>query len=252
MVSGNRQHAEALREEVAAVIAPLGLALADDKTRVVHIDEGVDFLGIRIRRQQKRGTSKYYVYTTPSRKALASIRAKVKAMTYRATRNGDLADLLTQMNRVLSGWARYFRYGPVRRVFAQIDYFAWGRLMKVDTRQVPRRNEGTPPAGSAFRDHGESLPGRSRSRAHPASHRAVTATAATPSRPPGPSSQQPSEADQRVRHAESPVRGDALAGFGERAGETDWPQDQHRAPARLNGCACSAVRTAWGRRGTGR
>ena len=130
MVSGDRHHAEALRAEVAAVIAPLGLALADDKTRVVHIDEGFDFLGIRIRRQLKRGTSKSYVYTTPSRKAVASIRAKVKAMTYRSTRNGDLEDLLAQMNRVLSGWARYFRYGPVRRVFAQIDYFAWGRLMR--------------------------------------------------------------------------------------------------------------------------
>jgi hypothetical protein len=30
------------------------------------------------------------------------------------------------------------------------------------------------------------------------------------------------------------VRGDTHAGCGERVGETDWPQDQHRAPARLN------------------
>ena len=45
MVSGDRHHAEALREEVAAVLAPLGLRLAPEKTRVVHIDEGFDFLG---------------------------------------------------------------------------------------------------------------------------------------------------------------------------------------------------------------
>lgn len=31
---------------------------------------------------------------------------------------------------------------------------------------------------------------------------------------------------------ESPVRGDAHAGFGGRAGETDQPKDRHRAPAR--------------------
>jgi len=42
MVSGDRQHAEALREEVAAVLAPMGLRLAPEKTRVVHIDEGSD------------------------------------------------------------------------------------------------------------------------------------------------------------------------------------------------------------------
>ena len=56
MVSGDRHHAEALREEVAAVLAPLGLRLAPEKTRVVHIDEGFDFLGFHIRRMRKRGT----------------------------------------------------------------------------------------------------------------------------------------------------------------------------------------------------
>jgi hypothetical protein len=45
------------------------LHLARDKTRVVHIDEGFDFLGFHIRRMHKRGTHKRYVYTIPSRKA---------------------------------------------------------------------------------------------------------------------------------------------------------------------------------------
>jgi hypothetical protein len=45
MVSGDRHHAESLREEVAAVLASLGLRLAPEKTRVVHIQEGFDFLG---------------------------------------------------------------------------------------------------------------------------------------------------------------------------------------------------------------
>jgi RNA-directed DNA polymerase len=73
MVHGERHHAEALREQVAAVLAPMGLRLAPDKTRVVHIDEGFDFLGYNIRRQRKRGTDKHYVYTRPSRKAIQRI-----------------------------------------------------------------------------------------------------------------------------------------------------------------------------------
>ena len=68
MVSGDRQHAAGLRQEVAAVLAPLGLRLAPEKTRVVHIDEGFDFLGYHIRRMRKRGTDKHYVYTKPSGK----------------------------------------------------------------------------------------------------------------------------------------------------------------------------------------
>ncbi len=46
---------------------------------MVHVDEGFTFLGFDIRRMRKRGTSKYYVYTRPSRKAIASIKDKVKA-----------------------------------------------------------------------------------------------------------------------------------------------------------------------------
>src|ERR1019366_7099173 len=70
MVHGERRHAEALREEVTGVLATLGLRLAPEKTRVVHIDEGFDFLSITIRRMRKRGTSKHYVYTKPSKKAI--------------------------------------------------------------------------------------------------------------------------------------------------------------------------------------
>ena len=39
-------HADALWEEVATVLAPLGLRLSESKTRVCHVDEGFDFLGV--------------------------------------------------------------------------------------------------------------------------------------------------------------------------------------------------------------
>ena len=81
MVHGTGAHAEGLRTEVAAVLAPLGLRLSQAKTRTVHIDEGFDFLGFRIQRQPKRGSGKPTVYTYPSKKALASITSKVKTIS---------------------------------------------------------------------------------------------------------------------------------------------------------------------------
>ena len=81
MVSGERHHAEALREEVAAVLAPMGLRLAPEKTQVGHIDEGFDFLGNHIRRMRKGGTQRHYAYTKPSRKAIQPTKDKVKAKT---------------------------------------------------------------------------------------------------------------------------------------------------------------------------
>ena len=130
MVSGDRRHAEALREEVTAVLAPIGLRLAPEKTRVVHIDEGFDFLGYNIRRQRKRGTQKHYVYTRPSRKAVQAIKDKVTARTYRSTRHMDLDELITSLNRSLAGWAGYFRYGVSKAVFSAVDSHAWNRLMR--------------------------------------------------------------------------------------------------------------------------
>jgi RNA-directed DNA polymerase len=95
VVNGQRPHAEALRGEVAQVIAPLGLHLAPDKTRVVHIGDGFDFLGWHIRRMRKRGTrSKQFVYTIPSRKAVQAIRDRIKQRTSRSTLHQDLDQLL--------------------------------------------------------------------------------------------------------------------------------------------------------------
>ena len=130
MVSGTRQHAEALREEAAAALAPLGLRLAEEKTRVVHIDEGFDFPGFTIRRMRKRGTSKHYIYTTPSRKSVQAVRGKVSEMTYRSTRNQDLGTLLQRVNQALAGWANYFRHGVSKATFNAVDHHAWNRIMR--------------------------------------------------------------------------------------------------------------------------
>jgi RNA-directed DNA polymerase len=127
MVKGSKAHAEALREEVAQVIAPLGLHLSEAKTRVCHIDEGLDFLGYRIQRRTKRGTSRKYVYTCPSKKALASITGKVRAIT-NGSNHRTLAELLRELNAALRGWCIYFRNGVSYANFKYLDAFTWRRV----------------------------------------------------------------------------------------------------------------------------
>jgi RNA-directed DNA polymerase len=128
VVNGQRRHAEALKDTVADVLAPLGLRLSQEKTRVVDIDEGFVFLGFVIQRRRKRGTSKSYVYTVPSRKAIRSITARVSAATYRSTLHQDLDQLLRRLNRMLAGWANYFRHGVSAKTFNAIDFHAWRRI----------------------------------------------------------------------------------------------------------------------------
>src|ERR1700741_2214410 len=99
MVSGERRHAEALREETEAALGPLGLRLAEEKCLVVHIDEGFGFLSFPIRRMRKRGTQKQYVYTVPSPKAIQAVKDKVSAKTYRSTRHQSPEALIQGINR---------------------------------------------------------------------------------------------------------------------------------------------------------
>jgi RNA-directed DNA polymerase len=127
MVHGSKAHADALWEEVAGVLTPLGLHLSASKSRVCHLDEGLDFLGFHIQRRRKKGTSKHYVYTYPSKKALLSITAKVRALTDRS-RHKTLAELLRQLNWTLRGWCNYFRHGVSARTFRYLDLFAWRRV----------------------------------------------------------------------------------------------------------------------------
>jgi RNA-directed DNA polymerase len=129
MVGGTRQHAEALWDETSKVLAPIGLRLSEEKTRVCHIDEGFDFLGFRIQRRSWRGrTGKRAVYTYPSKKALASVMGKVRTIT-RRRKHRTLADLLRLLNRVLRGWCNYFRHGVSARTFHYLDHFTWWRVV---------------------------------------------------------------------------------------------------------------------------
>jgi len=127
LVNGSRADAEALRKDVAQVLAPMGLRLSEAKTRTSHIDEGLDFLGFRIQQRHKRGTTKRVVYTYPAKKAAASIVGRVRALT-RRTAHPSLAALLRQLNPVLLGWCTYFRHGVSKATFGYLDEYAWRRV----------------------------------------------------------------------------------------------------------------------------
>ena len=130
MVRGTRNDAEALRDEAAAVLAPMGLRLSGEKTRICHIDEGFDFLGWRIQRRTRRNqTNKKAVYTYPSKKSLSSIIRKVRRLT-RPKYHRTLSDLLHRLNPVLRGWCNnWFRHGVSKRTFSYLHHYAFWRVV---------------------------------------------------------------------------------------------------------------------------
>jgi RNA-directed DNA polymerase len=128
MVAGDRTHAENIRDEVAEVLAPMGLRLSEHKTHITHIDDGFDFLGWRIQRHRKRGTSRQYVYNYPAKKALAAIKAKVKTICRQGI-NQPLAILAGRLASVLRGWCAYFRPGVSSATFQYLSSYLWQQVI---------------------------------------------------------------------------------------------------------------------------
>jgi hypothetical protein len=111
------------------VLAPMGLRLSTEKTKITHIDEGLDFLGWRIQRHRKRGTNRHYVYTYPCRKAIKAVTVKVKTICRRNV-NQPLQILIRQLNPALRGWCVYFRPGVSAATFADLANYTLGRILR--------------------------------------------------------------------------------------------------------------------------
>ena len=106
---------KACTTEVAAVLAPMGLRLSEEKTMIAHIDEGFDFLGLRIQRHQKRGGTKRFVYTYPSKKALG-LRHRQGADDHPAgQRTSRSPSSCSRLNPVLRGWTNVLPARGVKR-----------------------------------------------------------------------------------------------------------------------------------------
>jgi RNA-directed DNA polymerase len=128
LIYGTEVDAHAMHEEVATVLAPMGLRLSEAKTRVVHMSDGFDFLGFRIQWRRKRGTDKWYVYTFVADRPIRSLKAKIRALTHRTSQQ-DLEYVLTRLNQIMHGWAHYFKHAVTKTVFSMLDAFVWRRLV---------------------------------------------------------------------------------------------------------------------------
>jgi len=127
---------EFLRDEVMPVVieflAKRGLSLSPEKTRIVNISEGFDFLGQNIRKYSGK------LIIKPSTKSVVTLLAKVKeAVT--AHRASKQADLIRTLNPVIKGWAMYHRHACSSEVFQKVDNQIWRYLWHWAKRRHPKR-----------------------------------------------------------------------------------------------------------------
>ena len=139
---------EEARQRVSAVLTRLGLELHPEKTRTVDLSrgrEGFDFLGCHLHKRmsgpiwQRQRQRVYYLHRWPSQRAMARVRARVRALTPRSRCHVDLREVIAQLNPVLRGWGQYFRTGNAAVKFVQVDRYVGDRLRALRVKRAGSR-----------------------------------------------------------------------------------------------------------------
>lgn len=125
--------ASEVRPWVEAFLAQRGLRLSEEKTRIVHIDEGFDFLGWNFRQYGGK------LLIKPSTKNVKAFYRKVKeAISNRKTVRQ--ADLVRVLNPMLRGWANYHRPVVAKAAYSRMDHLIFRALWRWSKRRHSKKN----------------------------------------------------------------------------------------------------------------
>jgi RNA-directed DNA polymerase len=113
-----RGEAEQVKARLAGWLTPRGLTFNEDKTRIVTLDEGFDFLGFTVRRQSGK------LLIKPSKAALRRVRERLRT-EMRALRGANAATVLARLNPIIRGWATYYRTVVSSEAFSALDRHVW-------------------------------------------------------------------------------------------------------------------------------
>ena len=119
----SRQQAEQVKARLAEWLEPRGLVFNEDKTRVVGLEEGFDFLGFNLRRYQRRnGPGKLLI--KPSAEAVRRIRKRLSDEA-RKLRGSNARAVIARLNPIIRGWAAYYRGVVSSKIFHTLDAHMW-------------------------------------------------------------------------------------------------------------------------------
>lgn len=118
------------------ILSELGVQLHPQKTRVVHVRYGFEFLGYLIRRGRQlklppgkivTGAHSGGLYAYPREKSIQRFKDRVRQLTRRCVPL-KTKDLIEQLNPVLRGWGHYYKRAHVRTLFNKLDRWIERRI----------------------------------------------------------------------------------------------------------------------------
>lgn len=150
-----RYQGDRLRNWIEGVLEErMSLTVNREKTSVVNLREegtSLDFLGFTFRYRRSLHDAGRYLNVTPSAKALARERQRLRELTDSSRCFMPIPALIQQLNRHLAGWSNYFRFGYPRVAFRETTRYAQQRVFRHLRRRSQRRYR--PPKGVSLYNH---------------------------------------------------------------------------------------------------
>lgn len=134
----SEEDAHKARNDLQSWLAERGLELSEAKTRIVHLDEGFDFLGFNIRRypvtskrtpRKVQFTPDHKLLIKPSREATQRFRGKIKEAFMRH-KGAPTSVLIDRINPIITGWGNYYRHVVSKRTFGTLDHYVFSRQVR--------------------------------------------------------------------------------------------------------------------------
>lgn len=110
-----------------------GLTMSEAKTRIVHIDEGFNFLGFTIRRQGRK------LLTKPQKDKVLKHLQSIKAYLHKH-QQATTGQVIHDLNPVIRGWANYYRHSAAKKTYANVRHRQWQMLWRWAKRRHPNKS----------------------------------------------------------------------------------------------------------------
>jgi RNA-directed DNA polymerase len=119
------------------ILEKLGVILHSEKTRIVHVRQGFEFLGFKLKRGSQKlklapdrirsGVAQGDLYAYPREKSIRHFKEQIRQKTRRKAPVGT-RDLIEDINPVIRGWGGYYCKAHVRKLFNRLNRWIVQRI----------------------------------------------------------------------------------------------------------------------------
>lgn len=130
----SREELEAAKLTIEEWLQPRGLQLNPEKTKIVHVDDGFNFLGFSIRRYKGKCLVK------PQKEKVLAFLQRLRSWLNNH-KQAAAEHVIWHLNPILRGWSENYKHVVSKQVFAYVSSQIWKMLWKWCLRRHPNKGK---------------------------------------------------------------------------------------------------------------